>query len=67
MVLKDDGRDVRSDDEEVEEQGSYKKHIKAGTESLAASGVGSKQGMNGGLNGGLKQEERLNGELKKER
>lgn len=53
MVLKDDARDVRSDDEEVEEQGSYKKHIDAGKDSLVASGLVTKEGMNGQLNGQL--------------
>jgi len=53
VVLKDDARDVRSDDEEVEEQGSYKKHIDAGKDSLVASGLVTKEGMNGQLNGQL--------------
>lgn len=53
MVLKDDARDVRSDDEEVEEQGSYKKHIDAGKDSLVASGLVTKEGMNGLPNGQL--------------
>lgn len=53
VVLKDDARDVRSDDEEVEEQGSYKKHIDAGKDSLVASGLVTKEGMNGQPNGHL--------------
>jgi len=52
-VLKDDARDVRSDDEEVEEQGSDKKHIDAGKDSLVASGLVTKERMNGQPNGHL--------------
>lgn len=66
MVLKDDTRDVRSDDEEVEEQGSYKKHIAAGKESLLASGLVTKDGMNGQLNGRPTNGAALNGTTGKE-
>lgn len=56
VVLKDDARDVRSDDEEVEEQGSYKKHVNAGKASLVASGMARKEeGMNGHVNGRAKE------------
>ena len=68
VVLKDERQDVRSDDEEVEEQGSSRKHIKSGKQSLAATEAAVTQAMNGhAKRGGRVNGKALNGEQKKVR
>ena len=74
MVLRDQVRDVRSDDEEGEQESEAPKKavnstlqkIEAGKEEIVANGVATKEGMNGQLNGRQRKGETLNGTSRKD-